>query len=64
MNIKLFLSYTLCLNHRKSREMDVAVNGLSIDALEAQLKEFEPETIMVERAIESTLVFELAKIII
>lgn len=29
--------------------MDVAVNGLSIDALEAQLKEFEPETIMVER---------------
>ena len=44
--------------------MDVAVNGLSIDALEAQLKEFEPETIMVERAIESTLVFKLAKIII
>ena len=54
----------MCLNHRKSREMDVAVNGLSIDALEAQLKEFEPETIMIERAIESTLVFKLAKIII
>ena len=54
----------MCLNHRKSREMDVDVYGLSIDALEAQLKEFEPEIIMVERANESTLVFELAKIII
>ena len=44
--------------------MDVAVNGLSIDVLEAQLRAFEPETIMAERADESTLVFELAKIII
>ena len=41
--------------------MDIAVNGLSIDVLEAQLREFEPETIMAERADESTLVFELAK---